>query len=235
MGEDRTPSGLQRVEPAKDRVYSNDGMQYADSGASSVRTRRDSSTHHRTSDTDATPRRNESRWGSILSGVLTALTTFLLLELLVWGMRLPAGSDRMDTSYGIGAADWVTGFLGVLAFLIGGYVAGMSSGTRDRRPGRPGLRAGLMTWVLGTLLILALSAIGPDIIGAIWGAPADVLGADISVDNTGPSRRRSGTTRWELSLACCLGGSPPRSGAGSETSPKNECDRVPAMAIGAGG
>jgi hypothetical protein len=100
-------------------------------------------------------------------------------------MRLPAGSDRLDTSYGIGVADWVTGLLGLLAFLVGGYVAGMISKVRDRRPGRPGLRAGLLVWLLGTLLILALSALGPDILGALWGAPADVMGTDISADNTG--------------------------------------------------
>lgn len=47
-----------------------------------------------------------------MTGVLTALTTFVLLELLVWGMRLPAGNDRLDTFYGIGVADWVTGFWG---------------------------------------------------------------------------------------------------------------------------
>ena len=112
-------------------------------------------------------------------GVLAALTTFLLLELLVWGMGLPTGSDRLDTSYGIGAADWVTGFLGLLAFLVGGYVAGMSSAIRDRRPGRPGLRAGLMVWLLATVLILALSALGPEILGAMFGAPADVMGTNI--------------------------------------------------------
>lgn len=177
MGEDRTPSGLRRVEPEATQVHDDIGGQYADSGVSDGRTRGGGSDTPRASGTEA--RRDGSRWGDILSGVLTALTTFLLLELLVWGMRLPAGSDRLDTSYGIGAADWVTGFLGLLAFLVGGYVAGMSSAVRDRRPGRPGLRAGLMVWLLGTLLILALSALGPEILGGIWGAPADVMGTDI--------------------------------------------------------
>lgn len=179
MGEDRTPSGLRRVEPDTTRVHDNTDGQYADSGISDSGTRGGSSDTRRASETGAVARRDGSRWGDILTGVLTALTTFLLLELLVWGMRLPAGSDRLDTSYGIGAADWVTGFLGLLAFLVGGYVAGMSSAVRDRRPGRPGLRAGLLVWLLGTLLILALSALGPEILGGIWGAPADVMGTDI--------------------------------------------------------
>lgn len=179
MGEDKTPSGLRRVEPDATRAHNKTGGQYVDPGVSDGRTRGSGSDTLRASDADAVARRNRSRWGDILTGVLTALTTFLLLELLVWGLRLPAGSDRLDTSYGIGAADWMTGFLGLLAFLVGGYVAGMSSAVRDRRPGRPGLRAGLLVWLLGILLILALSALGPEILGGIWGAPADVMGTDI--------------------------------------------------------
>ena len=185
MGEDRTPSGLRRVEPDEARAYDSTGGQPADSGVSGGRTRGGGSDSLQAPGTGTASRRDGSRWRDILTGLLTALTTFLLLELLVWGMRLPAGSDRLDTSYGIGAADWVTGFLGLLAFLVGGYVAGMISKTRDRRPGRPGLRAGLLVWLLGTLLILALSALAPDILGALWGAPADVMGTDISADNTG--------------------------------------------------
>ncbi len=185
MEEYRTPSGLRRVEPDATRMHDDIGGHHAASGVSDSRTYGGGSDMRRASGADAASRRDGSRWGDILSGLLTALTTFLLLELLVWGMRLPAGSDRLDTSYGIGVADWVTGFLGLLAFLIGGYVAGMASKVRDRRPGRPGLRAGLLVWLLGTLLILALSALGPDILGALWGAPADVMGTDISADNTG--------------------------------------------------
>lgn len=152
--------------------------------------------------------------GDILTGVLTALTTFLLLELLVWGMRLPAGSDRLDTSYGIGAADWLTGFLGLLAFLVGGYVSGMSSAIRDRRPGRPGLRAGLMVWLLGTALILALSALGPEILGGIWGAPADVVGMyDIDAATGGVAEAVRNDVLGHSS-ACCCGGLPPHSEVG---------------------
>lgn len=185
MGEDRTPSGLRRVEPDEARMHNNIDGQYGNPEVGGAQTRGGGSDTPRASDADTASRREGSRWGDILSGLLTALTTFLLLELLAWGMRLPAGSDRLDTSYGIGAADWVTGFLGLLAFLVGGYVAGMTSKVRDRRPGRPGLRAGLLVWLLGTLLILALSVLGPDILGALWGAPADVMGTDISADNTG--------------------------------------------------
>ena len=185
MGEDRTPSGLWRVEPDEARVHDSIDGQYGNTEVGSARLRGGGSETLHTTGTDAASRRDGSSWGDILTGVLTALTTFLLLELLVWGMRLPAGSDRLDTSYGIGVADWVTGLLGLLAFLVGGYVAGMISKVRDRRPGRPGLRAGLLVWLLGTLLILTLSALGPDILGSLWGAPADVMGTDISADNVG--------------------------------------------------
>lgn len=185
MDKERIPSELRRVASDEARTQGNTDRQYADSEVSSVRAGRGSSDALRAPDTRAVARRGGSRWGDILVGVLTALTTFLLLELLVWGLGLPAGSDRLDTSYGVGPADWVTGFLGVLAFLVGGYVAGMSSALRDRRPGRPGLRAGLQVWLLGTVLILALSALGPEILGGIFGALADVMGTDITADNTG--------------------------------------------------
>lgn len=202
MGEDRTSGGFRRVNPEEARVHGSDPGavrvhegergsvadghgQNERPGAENARTRGYGSNIHRASDDDAGVRRDGSRWGDILVGALTALTTFLLLELLVWGMRLPAGSDRLDTSYGIGVADWVTGLLGLLAFLVGGYIAGMSSAIRDRRPGRPGMRAGLMVWLLGTVLILALSAFGPEILGGLFGAPADVMGTDVSADNAG--------------------------------------------------
>jgi hypothetical protein len=170
-----------------------------------------------------------------LTGVLTALTTCLLLELLVWGMRLPTGSDWLDTSYGIGVADWVTSFLGLLAFLVGGYVAGRISEVRDRRPGRPGLRAGLLVWLLGTLLILAHSALGPDILGGLWGAPADVTGTDISADNTGAA---AGTVRNDALgafFSLLSWGLPLRSAAGSGTLPESRCERAPSTVLGACG
>ena len=112
MDEDRTPSGLRRVEPDEAPAHDHINGQNANSRISDGRTRGGGSNTLRASDADAPVRRDGSRWSDILTGVLTALTTFLLLELLVWGMRLPAGSDRLDTSYGIGAADWVTGFWG---------------------------------------------------------------------------------------------------------------------------
>ena len=200
MDRDRDPGGL--VEPEEARARENDSGavrvhragqdarmeadgRRAEPGIGGVQTRESRPDTFRTQGADAETRREGTRWGDALTGLLTALTTFLLLELLVWGMGLPAGSDRLGTSYGIGPPDWVTGFLGLLAFLIGGYIAGISSATQDRRPGRPGLHAGLLVWLLGTLLILVLSAFAPDILGAIWGAPADLMGTDISADNTG--------------------------------------------------
>lgn len=80
---------------------------------------------------------------------------------------------------------YLSSFPILLTFLISGYVAGISSTVRDRHPGRLTLRAGLMVWLLGTALILALSALGPDILGALLRSPADVMGTKISAYNTG--------------------------------------------------
>jgi hypothetical protein len=42
-----------------------------------------------------------------------------------------------------------------------------------------------MVWLLSALLILALAALGPEILGSLFGAPADVVGTGIGTDNVG--------------------------------------------------
>ena len=196
MGKDRATGDWQRVQPEEARAHGNDpdavrvsgsgrgvtvdaGGQHTDSRAAALGARGYSSDTLRAPGADTVARRGGLRWGAVLVGVLTALTTFLLLELLVWGIGLPVGSDRLDTSHGRGAADWVTAIVGFLAFLVGGYVAGKDSAVRDSRAG---LRTGLLAWLLGTALILALSTLGPEILGALFGAPADVMGTGVDGD-----------------------------------------------------
>ena len=78
MSEDITPSGLRRVEYDATRTHEDVGGQYTESGVSEGRRRGGGSNTLRTSDADDLARREGSRWGDIVSGLLTALTTFLL-------------------------------------------------------------------------------------------------------------------------------------------------------------
>ena len=92
---------------------------------------------------DLVPARRDSiRWGPIWAGLITALTTFLLLQLLAIGLGLVDIGPSSD-----GGGGWVPGLIGLIAFFTGGAVAGMTSAIRG--PGS-GLLNGFMVWALGT-------------------------------------------------------------------------------------
>jgi hypothetical protein len=92
------------------------------------------------------------------------LTTFLLLQLLALGIGL-VGIGPNDT----GGA-WVSAILGLIAFFLGGLVAGITSAVRGPIPG---LVNGFLVWALGVLVILLLSALG---LGQIFGALGSLVG-----------------------------------------------------------
>ena len=113
----------------------------------------------------AAARRDSTRWGPIWAGLITALTTFLLLQLLAIGTGL------QDVGPGAqGAGGWVPAVIGLIAFFIGGLVAGITSAIRGAGTG---LLHGFLVWALGTVLILVLSALG---LGQLFGALGNVAG-----------------------------------------------------------
>lgn len=109
-------------------------------------------------------RRDSVRWGPIWAGLITALTIFLLLQLLAIGLGL------VDIGPGTGGGGWVSAIIGLIAFFTGGLVAGMTSAIRGAAPG---LLSGFLVWALGTTLMLALSALG---LGQIFGALGNLVG-----------------------------------------------------------
>lgn len=113
----------------------------------------------------APSRRDSVRWGPVWAGLITALTTFLLLQLLALGAGL------VDIGPGSqGGGGWVPALIGLIAFFTGGAVAGMTSAIRGAGSG---LLNGFMVWALGTVLILLLSALG---LGQLFGALGNVAG-----------------------------------------------------------
>jgi hypothetical protein len=113
----------------------------------------------------ASARRDSIRWGPIWAGLITALTTFLLLQLLAIGLGLVDVGPGSD-----GGGGWVPALIGLIAFFTGGAVAGMTSAIRGTGTG---LLNGFMVWALGTVLILLLSALG---LGQLFGALGDLAG-----------------------------------------------------------
>ena len=117
--------------------------------------------------TDRIARRDSTRWGPIWAGLITALTTFLLLQLLAIGTGL---QDIGPGTRAGGGDPWVPAVIGLIAFFIGGLVAGMTSAIRGAGTG---LLHGFLVWALGTVLILVLSALG---LGQLFGALGNVAG-----------------------------------------------------------
>jgi hypothetical protein len=113
----------------------------------------------------ASARRDSIRWGPIWAGLITALTTFLLLQLLAIGLGLVDVGPGSD-----GGGGWVPALIGLIAFFTGGAVAGMTSSIRGTGTG---LLNGFMVWALGTVLILLLSALG---LGQLFGALGSLAG-----------------------------------------------------------
>jgi hypothetical protein len=108
------------------------------------------------------------RWGPILAGIFTALTTGLILSLLALALGLTAFDPNSTLrSFGIGAGI-VSALLWLIAFGVGGYVASRTAAF----PGRSnGVFNGLMVGLVGIPLILwGLS----NIVGGLLGTAGSV-------------------------------------------------------------
>lgn len=154
-------------------------------------------------------RRDQVRWGPVWAGLIVALSTFLLLELMFFAFGwLTLGSNSSN------ARGWVSGLLGLVAFFLGGLTAGATA--MWRHPGT-GLLHGIMVWALGVVSIILIATLGG---GALFGSVADTLArvANLSRANlpnvdaaqaldTARSAARSGVLGLALSLAAAaLGG-----------------------------
>ena len=116
-------------------------------------------------------RRDGVRWGPIWAGLLTALTTFLLLELLFYALGWltldPGGNDPGTSS------DLVTGILALVGFFLGGLVAGATALWKGLTSG---LLHGFLVWALGVAAILALTFLGAGTLLGSFGNLANQFG-----------------------------------------------------------
>ncbi len=119
---------------------------------------------------DLVMRRDSARWGPIWAGLITAITTFLLLQLLAIGLGLAGIGPETGSA-------WVPAIIGLIAFFTGGAVAGMTSSVRGAATG---FLNGFLVWALGTVLILVLSVLG---LGSIFGALGNLVGQLVLIAN----------------------------------------------------
>ncbi|MBV9580518.1 MAG: hypothetical protein JO057_18200 [Chloroflexi bacterium] len=110
------------------------------------------------------------RWSAIIAGLLTALTALLVLNLLGLAIGLTTVNAAQATAQGGAPADlgrnagiWAA-ISGILAFLLGGYVAGRTAAVFDRGWGALN---GAMVFLIGVPITLWLASQG---IGAVLGS-----------------------------------------------------------------
>jgi hypothetical protein len=161
--------------------------------------------------------RDRVRFGPIVAGLLTALTTLLLLGLLGVAIGLTAvnagdAAARGDAGGGTGLFSAIWGALtGLLAFGLGGYVAGRTAAVFDRRWGALNgalvfmLGVPLTLWLAGQGLGFATGALG-DFVGALNVSPGQVQGAAQQVRPVDVARAAEGARNaaWGTLLGAAL-------------------------------
>lgn len=114
--------------------------------------------------------RDRVRWGPIWAGLISALSLWLLGNILALGIGLTsvdAGTNPGDAARFSGI---IPAILGILAFLFGGWVAARTAAVRGNGNGAFN---GFLVWALGTLLALGLAGLG---LGSLLGAAGDFAG-----------------------------------------------------------
>jgi hypothetical protein len=121
------------------------------------------------------------RWGPILAGFLTALTSLLLLNLLGLAIGLTAvnagtaaAQGGAPPELGRNSAIWAA-ISGILSFLLGGYVAGRTAAVFDRGWGALN---GALVFLLGVPITLWLAGQG---LGAVLGSLGS-LASGLTID-----------------------------------------------------
>lgn len=99
----------------------------------------------------AEPRLDRIRWSSIWAGLAVALALYLFLQLAL------VATGTVDLSEGTSSDAWWSAGAAVVAFLIGGIVAGATAVWRDADDG---LLHGIVMWAVGLVALIALAAFG---------------------------------------------------------------------------
>jgi len=124
------------------------------------------------------PLRHQASWGAIFAGAVTALVAQILLTLVGLGIGLSAldtngGDNPSVAAFSTTAGLWWVGS-GIVASLIGGYLAGRLSGRGSRATSG---YHGLVSWAVTTLVVIYLltSSVG-SLLGGTFSGLSSVLG-----------------------------------------------------------
>lgn len=164
---DRNPGNLGEERVSSHAVATHDGPPV----------RRETHDDHRDHDHDhdrrpavalGADRHDGVRWGPVWAGLLTALTSFLLLELAFYA----SGAIDLRGS-GSGNDGIITGILALVAFFLGGLIAGATALWKGLFSG---LLHGFLVWALGVVAFIALTFFGASALLGSFGDLTSQLG-----------------------------------------------------------
>ncbi|GEM_PF-4423572 len=148
-------------------------------------------------------------WGPVWLGLLSAFGVLIFLGLLA----LAVGLNTAPTT-ATGAPDATAGIISIIAvliaFAIGGWIAGRTSSSRGTFSG---IVTGTAVWALGLTLIILLSAIG---LGGLLGVFAGALGgiptgtAVVAVGNAAVTALIGVFLTWLVTVGACVLGATQR-------------------------
>lgn len=110
------------------------------------------------------------RWGPVVAGLVVAFTLFLLATVLLVAIGVQSirvGDPNIDEAAGMGGI--ITAIIALVAFLIGGYVAGRAAAVGGSVAG---LLNGFLVWGLGMMLVLLLAGMG---LGGVLGSAGELF------------------------------------------------------------
>lgn len=163
--------------------------------------------------------RTRVAWGSVWAGLMVAVSVYLLLELLLFATG--AREVRIDPS--VNEAALITALAALVAFFVGGLVAG-SSMPWTAAP--EGALQGLVLWALGVVVFLVFAIAGTGLALGGVGTAVGELGVDLEavVDDidadaaTDDAREAAGfaLAGLTLMLAAAVGGGALGASVGAE-------------------
>jgi hypothetical protein len=127
--------------------------------------------------------RDRIRWGPIWAGTVATFVVFLLLEVLLVGLGLLTPITTATSGNPGLTSAIVTAIVGLIAFFVGGWLAGATSSVRGTDAG---VLDGLMVWGLAVTLLVGLSFLGlSSIFGVLGNIIAQFLGSGRVITNPG--------------------------------------------------
>ncbi|WP_435746101.1 hypothetical protein [Nocardioides sp. SYSU DS0663] len=121
-------------------------------------------THHGRHDGDFAAHRDRVRWGPLWAGVLVTIASFLVMQLAIFAADLFGSQGDAGT--------WLTAAAALIAFFLGGLVAGATALWHSVSDG---LFNGIILWAFATVGLVLLALLGG---GALLG-PISTVASDL--------------------------------------------------------